>query len=70
MIRPDGEAFKVAVDPTGLTGRAGEVQGRTLATLTDGTHTLRCGLRLIDSGRKLILYLAKSPYQQIIYARK
>jgi len=70
VIRPDGAAFKVAVDPTGLTGRAGEVQGRTLATLTDGMHTLRCGLRLIDSGRKLILYLAKSPYQQIIYARK
>jgi len=70
VIRPNGEAFEVAVALAGLTGQAGEVQGRTLATLTDGTHTLRCGLRLIDGGKKLVLYLAKSPYQQIIYARK
>ena len=39
-------------------------------TLEQGGSKLDCHLRLVGSGRRLILYLADKPYHQIIFERQ
>ena len=38
--------------------------------LRRGEHTLKCKLRFIDAGRRVILYLADEPFHQLTYERQ
>ncbi len=71
VISRQGERLIISLPTTGLRGLAHSAEAGTYAaTLTDGKNRLRCNLRLIDSGKRLILYLSEKPYHQIIYKKK
>ena len=71
VIRKRGERLAIALPPTRLRGMAHSANAGTFAAmLTDGKTHLQCHLRLIDSGKRLILYLSEKPFHQIIYKKK
>lgn len=72
IIRKSGKNRTMFVlPPTILHGQARpDGNGIFTAILTDGKNSLTCRLRLIDSGRRVILYLSEKPYHQIIYEKK
>ncbi|MDY7009565.1 MAG: hypothetical protein SVV80_02285 [Planctomycetota bacterium] len=71
VIAERGELFTIALPPTGLRGWASSAgNGAFTAAISDGKNRLQCRLRLIDAGKRLILYLSEKPYHQIIYKRK
>ncbi len=71
VISKQGERLTIAFPTTGLRGLVHSANVGTYAViLTDGKTHLQCHLRLIDSGKRLILYLSEKPYHQIIYEKK
>ncbi len=70
-VKPDKDAFALSLSPAAVSGVVRTVgEGVYTAALTDGSNRLKCHLRLVAGGDRLVLYLTGEPFGQIIYRRK
>ena len=71
VVAVNAGLLDVSLPAAGLTGKATfDHDGTYLLLLTDAADKLRCHLRLVDGGAKLVLYLDDKPYHQVIYTRQ
>ncbi len=62
--------MRLRIPAPGVTGSLNATRrGHYNALLRLGHHKLKCVLRIIDGGEKLILYLSDEPFHQIVYKR-
>lgn len=63
--------FRIAISPAPVQGMARPVgDGVYAAVLGYGSVWLKCHVRVVEPGKRLILYLADRPYHQIIFQKQ
>lgn len=72
VIWQEGRQYRVSIPSAGINGTARRGEGDAfVAELSDaGNNRLNCQLRLLEGGKRLLLYLSPEPYHQITYTRK
>lgn len=71
VVRSPARGLDVLIPDAGVQGRARPLgQGLYAAVLKRGDSVLDAKLRLIDGGKRLILYLSDEPFHQITYDRQ
>ncbi len=71
IVRKNRGGLGVSIPAAGVTGTvAPGGNGVYAAVLRHGDDALNCKLRLIDGGRRLVLYLADEPFHQLTYERQ
>ena len=73
IIRKRQDKYTIFIPQLGIQGvilqRAND-RNEYPVILSAGGDTLRCRIRAIDSGKRIILYLSNKPYHQVIYSKK
>lgn len=68
IIAPDAQGIRISL-PQALVGGTAQRIGPGLfqAVLRRDEHVLKCALRVVDDGRRLVLYLADGPFHQLTF---
>ena len=73
IIRKRQDKYTIFIPQLGIQGvilqRAND-RNEYPVILSAGGDTLRCRIRAIDSGKRIILYLSDKPYHQLMYSKK
>jgi hypothetical protein len=71
IVRQRARSLQVQIPSAGVTGSAQSAgEGVYAAALRHEGHLLRCKLRLIEGGKRLVLYLSDAPFHQLTYERQ
>ena len=69
VVRKEGDGLVVDLPAAKVTGTPGDVVETMVVRLHRGEHSLGATLRVVDGGRRLILYLSPQPFGQLTFAR-
>ncbi len=70
VLSNGGAVVKITIPEASVTGTATETSpGHYTATLQRDEATLACRLRVLDAGKRVILYLADEPFHEIAYVQ-
>jgi len=69
VIRREGDGLVIELPAAKVTGTPGDVVETMVVRLHRGEHSMGATLRVVDGGRRLILYLSRQPFGQLTFAR-